>query len=186
MVVSCLLILSLSFLLGKTGSSWLPLEHWMGGVCKASCPVPGFPCGWGHWPRSGGAPYQHGHLLGRGCVPSHTHTHTHTHTHSRESPGPRADAGTKALSHGCRTNERSESFLFQKLIKEGRLGSLVGDASDFGSGHDLMVCEFEPRIGLCADGSEPGARFGFCVSLSLCPSPVHALSLSVPKINKKR
>ena len=22
---------------------------------------------------------------------------------------------------------------------------------DFGSGHDLMVCEFEPRIGLCAD-----------------------------------
>ena len=31
---------------------------------------------------------------------------------------------------------------------------------------------------------EPGACFRFCVSLSLCPSPVHALSLSVPKINK--
>ena len=39
---------------------------------------------------------------------------------------------------------------------------------DFGSGHDLMVCEFEPRVGLCADSSEPGACFGFCVSLSLC------------------
>ena len=49
-------------------------------------------------------------------------------------------------------------------------------------GHDLAVREFEPRMGLWADGSEPGAYFRFCVSLSLCPSPVHALSLSVPKI----
>ena len=31
---------------------------------------------------------------------------------------------------------------------------------------------------LCADSSEPGACFGFCVSLSLCPSPIRALSLS--------
>ena len=51
-------------------------------------------------------------------------------------------------------------------------------------GHDLTVREFEPRVGLWADGSEPGACFRFCVSLSLCPSPVHDLSLSVPKINK--
>ena len=35
----------------------------------------------------------------------------------------------------------------------------------------------EPRVGLCADSSEPGTYFRFCVSLSLCPSPVHALSL---------
>ena len=33
--------------------------------------------------------------------------------------------------------------------------------------------------------TEPGACFRFCVSLSLCPSPVHALSLSVPKIDRK-
>ncbi|XP_049509020.1 nucleoporin Nup43 isoform X2 [Panthera uncia] len=52
-------------------------------------------------------------------------------------------------------------------------------------GHDLTVREFEPRVGLWADGSEPGACFQFCVSLSLCPSPVHVLSLSVPKINKR-
>ena len=52
-------------------------------------------------------------------------------------------------------------------------------------GHDLAVCEFEPRIRLWADRSEPGACFRFCVSLSLWPSPVHALSLSVPKINKR-
>ena len=52
-------------------------------------------------------------------------------------------------------------------------------------GHDLAVREFEPRVRLWADGSEPGACFLLCVSLSLCPSPVHALSLSVPKINKR-
>ena len=52
-------------------------------------------------------------------------------------------------------------------------------------GHDLAVREFEPRVRLRADGSEPGACFRFCVSLSLCPSPVHALSLSVPKIDKR-
>ena len=57
--------------------------------------------------------------------------------------------------------------------------------SDLGSGHDLTACEFEPRVGLCADSSEPGTCFRFCVSLSLCPSPAHALSLSVSKINNR-
>ena len=52
-------------------------------------------------------------------------------------------------------------------------------------GHDLTVREFQPRVRLWADGSQPGACFRFCVSLSLCPSPVHALSLSVSKINKR-
>ena len=68
---------------------------------------------------------------------------------------------------------------FKRRWLMGRLGGSVGEASDLGSGHDLAVCEFQPRIGLCADSSEPGARFGFCVSLSLCPSPTHALSLSL-------
>ena len=27
-------------------------------------------------------------------------------------------------------------------------------ASDFGSGHDLMVHEFQPRVGLCTDSVE--------------------------------
>ena len=74
-------------------------------------------------------------------------------------------------------------FTFEKQ-QGGRLGGSVGWVSDFGSGHDLTVREFENRVGLWADGSEPGACFRFCVSLSLCPSPVHALSLSVPKIKK--
>ena len=56
--------------------------------------------------------------------------------------------------------------------------------SDFSSGRDLMAHEFEPCIGFCADSSEHGACFRFCVSLSLFPSPVHTLSLSPSKINK--
>ena len=44
----------------------------------------------------------------------------------------------------------------------------------------VMILRFvgsSPMVGLCADDSEPGACFGFCVSLSLCPSPAHTLSL---------
>ena len=64
----------------------------------------------------------------------------------------------------------------------GRLGGSVGWVANYSSGHDLMVCEFEPSIRLCADSSEPGAYFGFCVSLSLCPFPSCSLSLSLSKI----
>ena len=49
-------------------------------------------------------------------------------------------------------------------IVEGRWGGSVSRASGFSSGHDLTACELEPRVGLCADSSEPGARFGFRVS----------------------
>ena len=62
----------------------------------------------------------------------------------------------------------------------------MGWASDFGSVRDLGVREFKPHMGLCADSSEPGARFGFCASLSLCPSPTRILSLSLSKINIKK
>ena len=63
--------------------------------------------------------------------------------------------------------------------KLGRLGGSVGWASDFSSGHDLAVCEFEPRVGPWADGSEPGACFRFCLPLSLCPSLPCTLSFSL-------
>ena len=66
----------------------------------------------------------------------------------------------------------------------GCLGGSVSWASDFVSGHDLTVDGFEPRIRLCVHSSELGACFGFCVSLPLCSSPAHALSLSPSKINK--
>ena len=58
------------------------------------------------------------------------------------------------------------------------MGGSVGQVSEFGSGHDLMVHQFEPHVGLCADNSQPAACFGFCVSLSFCPSsPTSSLSL---------
>ena len=53
----------------------------------------------------------------------------------------------------------------------------LSEASDFGSGHDVSVHEFEPRVGLCADGSEPGAALD-PVSPSLSAPPPLALCLS--------
>ena len=47
---------------------------------------------------------------------------------------------------------------------------------DFGSGHDLTVCEFKPRLGLWADRAEH-AWDSLPPSLSL--SLPHALSLKI-------
>ena len=52
----------------------------------------------------------------------------------------------------------------------------------FRSGHDLMVRGIKPHIRLCADSSEPGTCFRFCVSL--CPSL--ALSLKNKQTLKKK
>ena len=92
------------------------------------------------------------------CLEPHTHTHTH--------------------------KNNKQSNLQKKEL--GYLGGSVSEASDFISGHDLSVLGFKPSIGLCADSSEPGASFGFCVSLSLCPSPTHTLCFSFSKINIKK
>ena len=46
--------------------------------------------------------------------------------------------------------------------------------------HNLIVCEFEPHIRLCAESSEPGACFRFCVSLAPLPLPCScSVSLSL-------
>ena len=57
---------------------------------------------------------------------------------------------------------------------------------DFGIGHDLVVCEMEPCIALCADSKEP-AWDSFCPFLAR--ACMHSLSLSsvhvsLSKINK--
>ena len=62
------------------------------------------------------------------------------------------------------------------------MGGSVCSASDLSWGHHHSGYELEPRVPLCADSSEPGACFSSCVSLSLCPSPAHTLSLS--KLNE--
>ena len=83
--------------------------------------------------------------------------------------------------------EKSAGYSLPSKAKSlGGLGGSTGWASDFGSGHDLAVCGFEPQLGLCADSSEPGACFGFCVSLSASPLLVLCVSLSVSKINIKK
>ena len=60
-------------------------------------------------------------------------------------------------------------------------GAWVAQSVERPTSAQVMISwsEFEPRVRLCADSSEPGAYFGFCVSLSLFPSPAHALSVSV-------
>ena len=84
-------------------------------------------------------------------------------------------------------SDPSPPILFLSLKNKqplGYLGGSVSYISDFGSGHDLTVRGFQPHIRLCADGSEPEVFFGFCVSLSLCPTPTCTLPLSLSKINK--
>ena len=69
-------------------------------------------------------------------------------------------------------------FLESEDHSKGRMGGSEGWASDFSSGHDLAACGFEPRVGLSANGLEPGACFGFCVCVSLSLFlPARALSL---------
>ena len=60
------------------------------------------------------------------------------------------------------------------VSKSGVLGWLSQLADhltlDFGSGHDLTVCGFEPHLGLCADSVEPSWDF--------LPIPTWVLSVS--------
>ena len=81
-------------------------------------------------------------------------------------------------------NQRVSGFLncasLFKICFKGCLGgSVKRPAMDFSSGHDLVVFEFEPRVGLHADSAEPVQD---SLSLSLClssphPTRTHALFL---------
>ena len=54
-----------------------------------------------------------------------------------------------------------------------------GLTPDFGSGHELTVCEIEAHVRLCADSAEAAGII--YLSLSLCPPlfmSAHSLSLS--------
>ena len=77
-------------------------------------------------------------------------------------------------------------WLNRLKIKMGHLGGSVGWASDFGSGHDLTVCEFEPHIRICADHLL--TSWSLLQILCLLPSlPLprsHFVSLCFSKINK--
>ena len=81
---------------------------------------------------------------------------------------------------------QAQCFCFPRIYKnksaKGCFGGSVGLVPNLGSGHDRVVHEFEPHIGLCADSSEPGACLGCCVSLSA--PPLLALCLYLSKMNK--
>ena len=62
-------------------------------------------------------------------------------------------------------------------------GAWVAQSPWFGSGHVLLQFRgFKPCIGLCAGSMEP-AWDSLSLSLSLCPTPTHAVSVCL-KINK--
>ena len=52
----------------------------------------------------------------------------------------------------------------------------------FSSGHDLMVCEFEPHIGSALTVQSLLGILSVCVSLSLCLSLSLSLSVSAPPL----
>ena len=56
---------------------------------------------------------------------------------------------------------------------------------DFGSGHDLMVHEFQPHGGLCADDADP-TWDSLSPSLSTSPLLILSLSLSQNTLEKKK
>ena len=82
------------------------------------------------------------------------------------------------VTHSARKNDRSWGAWVAQSVKLPNLGS----------GHDLAVPEFKPRIGLCAASSEPGACFELWLALSV-PSPLAlcvsvSVCLSLSKIGK--
>lgn len=80
--------------------------------------------------------------------------------------------------------------MFKNLISGSLSGSVCTCLTlGFDSGHDLIVCEFEPHIGLCADSC--GACLGLSITLSAPPqltlylahSLTHSLNQSTLKNN---
>ena len=86
--------------------------------------------------------------------------------------------------HVVSLEEAHPQFVYVKKWKLGRGGGAPEWLSRLGIWLlvlaqvmiSFMVCEFEPRIGLCADSAEPAWD---SLSLSLCPSPASALSVSL-------
>ena len=82
------------------------------------------------------------------------------------------DSNRKAAINNVITNFKLPTvpFLsldFKKDCVTGVPGWLSQLSVDLGSGHDLMAHEFKHHFGLCADSSEVGACFRFCLQLSV-------------------
>ena len=70
------------------------------------------------------------------------------------------------------------------MYTQGCPGGSAGQASDFSSGHDLMVCEFEPCISVYSNNAEPA--LDSLSPVSLCPYPTHTLSFKKKKRKEKK
>ena len=83
---------------------------------------------------------------------------------------------TDGQTHEVVYTDRGPVFTLKKRTFWGSwvAESVTHPAVDFSAWHDLMVCEFEPPVGLCADSTEPAWD-----SLSAPPPLVPFLSLSL-------
>ena len=64
------------------------------------------------------------------------------------------------------------------LERAAKRGTWVAQSVKHPTSAQVMVCGFEPHVGLCADGPEPGACFRLCVCVCVCVCV--CLSLSAP------
>ena len=109
------------------------------------------------------------------------------HSGSPQSEDPQTPAGRHRpiLSSFCRSSlltapqGAAQAQPFSEWTQPGVPGWLSGLSIQLHSGHDLTLREFKPHVGFCADSSEPGACFRFCVSLSLPLPCSHSISLSL-------
>ena len=91
--------------------------------------------------------------------------------------------GIGLIAQDTMSNKMDRVSVFKELLVEGHPGGSVSWASDFGSGHDLVVHEFEPHLGLAALGTEPASD---PLSPSLSAPPPPAFSPRYIKTLKKK
>ena len=78
------------------------------------------------------------------------------------------------------TEWKKDFFLQEKRGRGAWMAKSVKHPTfDFSSGHDLPVCEFKPRVRLCADTVEPAWDLSLSPSLCSSPTRAHELSLSL-------
>ena len=97
-----------------------------------------------------------------------------------------AAGGIKGIAPDPGAVENQAHALYRKVTWGTWVAQSVKHSTlDFSSGHHLTVREFKPCSGPCADSVEPASDslspLSLSLSLSFCPSPTHALSLSQTK-----
>ena len=136
-----------------------PQDRWNRTTVRSSNPAPG------HTPR--------GSEIGvsEGCVHPHVHCSIRTAAAAGKLAQHPVGGGQTDEEMHIRAMECYSGFIKKEIL--GHLGGSVGYPSNIGSGQDVTVREFEPRI------TEPTPDL-------LCPSPAHSLSLSKTNKHQKK